>query len=387
MEPFFLYDEEFDTREKELNKIIDFSLKKNYNNKNTLFLKKLIYSAILHNKPKINIKTKQVKTNILKNPQISNLIKNHLQDRKNMFMQFHNKQIHLNNRQEVKKFPIQTNKPIENTQRPNIYKPNLNILSIPIAHDKPEIEIPRPSFAKQNITVPKPEIIRKEIPTTRSEIKPNLIKQEIEIPKFEDVIQEDLNPVPPRIEEPSLLDHNITKNPDNSLIYIIKELTIDPKTYRVFYALQNKLFSIIEKAPNLIDDIDFFSKNLKETLKLLNMNIQDIDTENLKLYLKNYILGFHKLQQLILDGSIKTIYCYGANQPIIIDHTKYGKIQTNLNFNSNTELDDFIKYMAKKAGKVISSMSPIINVSFPNGIKFEATIGGDFASSKFILIK
>src|SRR3989344_2327036 len=338
MEPFFLYDEEFDTREKELNKIIDFSLKKNYNNKNTLFLKKLIYSAILHNKPKINIKTKQVKTNILKNPQISNLIKNHLQDRKNMFMQFHNKPIHLNNRQEVKKFPIQTNKPIENTQRPNIYKPNL-------------------------------------------------IKQEIEIPKFEDVIQEDLNPVPPRIEEPSLLDHNITKNPDNSLIYIIKELTIDPKTYRVFYALQNKLFSIIEKAPNLIDDIDFFSKNLKETLKLLNMNIQDIDTENLKLYLKNYILGFHKLQQLILDGSIKTIYCYGANQPIIIDHTKYGKIQTNLNFNSNTELDDFIKYMAKKAGKVISSMSPIINVSFPNGIKFEATIGGDFASSKFILIK
>lgn len=376
MEPFFLYDEEFNTREKELKKILDFSLKKNYENKNALFLKKLIYSAILHNKPKLIVKPKKQDTiNILRKPEVAGLIRSNIHSFQKPLEQ---KDVltKLISPQPLKtiQFP-QRPKPMVFSQQPVKAKPMPLIKPQPI-NLNPPTQIPKPEF------IPRPTI-------EKEELQPQISKeslQEVEPQNFETGMQDSNNPIP-IIAEPSSLEPNVIRNSDNSLIYNVNEFTIDPKTYRVFYALQNKLFMIIEKSPELIDNQDFFSKNLKETLKLLNMNINEIDTENLKLYLKNYILGFHKIQQLISDNNIKAIYCYGANQPLIIQHQKYGKIQTNLNFNSNTELDDFIKYITKKAGKIVSTSTPSISITFPNGIKFEATIGGDFASSKFILIK
>lgn len=376
MEPFFLYDEEFNTREKELKKILEFSLKKNYENKNALFLKKLIYSAILSNKPKLYVKQKkQVTIDILKKPEVAGLIKSNLHsfqkplEQKHIFSKM-NKVQPFKSVQSVQ-MPRQITSQYQQTKVKPVSKPQLFNLTPPAPMYKESI--PKPVIKKEELQPQIPVASEKPI-------------EKFEPQNFNAEIQE-ANTLIPIIEEPSTLEPNIIRNSDNSLIYNVKELLIDPKTYRVFYALQNKLFTIIEKSPDLIDNQDFFSKNLKETLKLLNMNLQEIDIENLKSFLKNYILGFHKLQQLILDNNIKAVYCYGANQPLMIQHLKYGKIQTNLNFNSNTELDDFIKYIAKKAGKIISTSAPSISVTFPNGIKFEATIGGDFVSSKFILIK
>ena len=419
MEPFFLYDEEFNRREKELNEILKFNTKPKYENKNAIILKKLIYSAIFasaKHKPIIKPKTLQLHQNILKKPAVSNLLKRQFQPKTQLF-----RPLEIKRPQITQLKNLEPPKIIQKVSEFNVPKPQQITVS-PVSQSKPKFiqhqEIPKP-IQKIEWPQPKPKnLVNNEITimpqpqstSTSSPFKTPIIAPQNKIidkpqermipsipkPQFNKEIEsvnlnqnknDEFVPIPEHIESNINLESNIIRKSDGSLVYKLNELILDTKTYRLFFSLQNKLFSILEKSPNLIDDFDFFSRNLKENLKLLNMNIKDIDVEKLKLYLKNYIIGFHKLQQLILDSNIKTIYCYGANQPIIVDHLKYGKIQTDMNFNSNTELDDFIKYMAKKAGKTISPSNPSLNIIFPNGIKFNAILGGDFVNSKFILIK
>ena len=269
---------------------------------------------------------------------------------------------------------------IRNESKPS-YSPDLKV-------PKPIYRSPTASINPKIIPIQKPVMPKIPIITQRTQVPQNTIipKQQITVeqPKFK---PDEFAPLPEHIEFNAIVESNISRSPDGQLTYNITELVLDTKTYRIFFNLQNKLFSIIEKSPELIDDVDFFTRNLKESVKLLNIGIGEINIEDLKIYLKNYILGFHKLQPLVKDTNIKAIYCSGANQPILIQHIKYGKILTNLIFNSNTELDDFIKYIARKAGKTISVTNPALNIEFPNNIKFNATLGGDFVSSKFILLK
>ena len=269
---------------------------------------------------------------------------------------------------------------IRNESKPS-YSPNIIV-------PKPIYRHPTVSINPKIMPIQKPVIHKPPINTPRTPAPQNTLipKQQITVeqPKFK---PDEFAPLPEHIEFNALIESNISRSPDGQLTYNITELALDTKTYRIFFNLQNKLFSIIEKSPELIDDVDFFTRNLKESVKLLNISIDEINIEDLKIYLKNYILGFHKLQPLVKDTNIKAIYCSGANQSILIQHIKYGKILTNLIFNSNTELDDFIRYIARKVGKTISVTNPTLNIEFPNNIKFNATLGGDFVSSKFILLK
>ncbi|MBS3146990.1 hypothetical protein J4471_04825 [Candidatus Woesearchaeota archaeon] len=494
MEPLFLIDEQFNRKEKELNKILTYQGIGKHPDKHAVIMKKLIYAAIYHYNKKKKIIDKFDTRFIINKPNVRHLIKSQLmkEDTQQYFtpskiQKSEENYIQNNNgNQLIRPLSIPDNNleqptqeftkisPVPKPQMPlnpiqkssNIIKP-IGFSNPPRTSEiiwpeyKPIITVPK-TVQSQSISVPKsiatsqgslyhPKVMsaktnsfsRTSVPQSisrASKINTNItqdktrplfsnikiapipvIKQKINSELHKPITQQpeapfikkiNLNPnvieeKTPRfdaennnldnmnkytpLQEPTessnIIDQHISKNPEGMFVYNVKELTLDPKTYRVFYSVQNKLFDIIEKSPNLLDDQDFFNKNLKENLKVLNININAINIDDLRLYLRNYILGFNKIQPLIQDSNIKTIYCSGANQPLIVEHSRYGKIQTNLDFKSNTELDDFIKYISKKAGRSINPSTPNLSIEFPNGIKLLATIGGDFVSSKFILQK
>ena len=436
MEPYFIYHEEINKKSQELDDLLKMNYKPRYENKNAILLKKLIYASIYTFVKHKKIRHTQI--NILKKPEVKKLLRS----------QFSQKDTSYQNIAVTSK-PIITKRSIEEVA-PNMPRKNMsNLMSmkplptktggevlskipprplpipipIPIQKsqtvDEKKIEwgefkqetIPQPSQRpqprplqpsvtyKSPISKPTPNIAVQEYkPTPQIPQRiPQPIYKQFEEPinqvsqqptKLKEVDLQDIySPLPEHEDTINFLEPNIVRSPDELITYNAKELNLDTKTFRVFSNLQNRLFSILEKSPGLLDDVDFFNKNLKESIKILNLNIDTIDVENLKKYLKNYMMGFHKLQPLVSDPNINAVYCYGANQPILVQHIKYGKIQTNLSFNSNTELDDFIKYMAKKAGKPISMSNPSLQFQFPNGFRFDAVLGGDFVSSKFNLIK
>ncbi len=139
--------------------------------------------------------------------------------------------------------------------------------------------------------------------------------------------------------------------------------------------------------PNKINDSKFLEESFKKMSKQLNITLQDKDKKEIISKVNEHINGFGKIKDMISDPSVSGIYCTGLNRPISIDFKLIGKIPTNVVYVDKLELERLIKNMARMAAKSISEANPILDAAIPPNIKVEATFGGDFISSKFIIKK
>ena len=139
--------------------------------------------------------------------------------------------------------------------------------------------------------------------------------------------------------------------------------------------------------PNKLNDIKFLEESFKKMSKQLNITIQDKDKKEIISKVNEHINGFGKIKDMLSDPSVSGIYCTGLNRPISVDFKLIGKISTNVVYVDKLELERLIKNMARMAAKSISEANPILEATIPPNIKVEATLGGDFISSKFIIKK
>jgi len=92
-----------------------------------------------------------------------------------------------------------------------------------------------------------------------------------------------------------------------------------------------------------------------------------------------------KIDKLIKDPNIDAIYCEGVNVPIKIDYKNHSKLNTNIIFKNNKDINSLIRVLAKRASKKVSSKEPVFNGIMKNSMKVQATLGSEYVNGKFIL--
>ena len=76
-------------------------------------------------------------------------------------------------------------------------------------------------------------------------------------------------------------------------------------------------------------------------------------------------MGFGKIDPLMRDPNIEDISCDGVNKPVYIWHRTFESIETNLQFESDEDLDNLVVKLVHMAGKHVSSAFPIVDASLP----------------------
>ena len=89
------------------------------------------------------------------------------------------------------------------------------------------------------------------------------------------------------------------------------------------------------------------------------------------------------------DPNLENIECNEANKPLTVTHSDYGRLQTNMIFDSE-ELDRLVLRLAHMAGKSLSKFNPILdNAMLPGGHRLacsfstEVSFSSTFAIRKF----
>lgn len=100
-----------------------------------------------------------------------------------------------------------------------------------------------------------------------------------------------------------------------------------------------------------------------------------VRTDLIQNTLINHIFGWGKLEPLRLDTDIEDISCTGWEHPVYIYHRKHRDCETDIRFESETELDTFVTLFAQRAGKQISNANPIIDASLEDGSRIQLTYG------------
>ena len=92
-----------------------------------------------------------------------------------------------------------------------------------------------------------------------------------------------------------------------------------------------------------------------------------------------------KIDKLIKDPNVDSIYCEGKNSPIKIDYKGHTKLNTNVVFKKTKDINNVIKILAKRARKKVSVKEPVVDGRMKGSMRIQGTLGSQFVSGKFVL--
>lgn len=103
--------------------------------------------------------------------------------------------------------------------------------------------------------------------------------------------------------------------------------------------------------------------------------------EKMHYYIERDFWGYKKIDALLKDGSVEDISCNGYGSPVYVYIPEFESIPTNVTFDSEEDLDDFIMYLVQRGGKSISAARPIQDVALPDGSRLNGTIYREVSSN------
>jgi flagellar protein FlaI len=77
----------------------------------------------------------------------------------------------------------------------------------------------------------------------------------------------------------------------------------------------------------------------------------------------------------MFDPYVEDISCSGVNKPIFLWHRKYENIKTNVIFQDEQELDDFVTRVVHREGKHVSIAHPIVDLTLPGKHRLAVSFG------------
>ena len=85
-----------------------------------------------------------------------------------------------------------------------------------------------------------------------------------------------------------------------------------------------------------------------------------------------------KLEGMIRDPYIEDIHTIGTD-PISITHKLFGMVQTNVQFDDELEIDEYLRNLSERIGRPVSDAKPIIDAALPDGSRLNVVYSDDIS--------
>ena len=151
--------------------------------------------------------------------------------------------------------------------------------------------------------------------------------------------------------------------------YILDELQLDPLERGIYKRVLEILLAEIQSPKEEITDPRrFFAEQAKKIVEKYRISLgwlPDVSWYKILYHAERDLVGFGKIDPLMHDPNIEDISCDGVNKSVYIWHRKFESIETNLQFESDEDLDNLVVKLVHMAGKHVSSAFPIVDASLP----------------------
>jgi flagellar protein FlaI len=162
----------------------------------------------------------------------------------------------------------------------------------------------------------------------------------------------------------------IAQNPKTGEFkYILDELQLDQLERSVYNRILEILLAEIESPKEEIPDPRrFFAEEAKKIVDKYRISLgwlPDVSWYKILYHAERDLVGFGQIDPLMRDPNIEDISCDGVQKSVYIWHRTYESIETNIDFNTDEELDNMVVKLVHMAGKHVSSAFPIVDASLP----------------------
>lgn len=166
--------------------------------------------------------------------------------------------------------------------------------------------------------------------------------------------------------------------------YEISKLGIDKWTELILQTkLRGELVSEVKlEISEILDPRKFEevkAKFLEAATKIIEREFQQqtLSEEKkrvLAVYLLQNTLGLGELENLLYDDQLEEVVINNSNEPVWVYHKKYGWCKTNLRVKNEELIYDYAAMIARKIGRQINVLNPMLDAHLSNGDRVNATM-------------
>ncbi len=127
--------------------------------------------------------------------------------------------------------------------------------------------------------------------------------------------------------------------------------------------------------PSELDEVkEKFRERADEILEEELPSLSDEDRAIVIGNLLHEMLGLGDIEIVLDDEHLEEVVVNGAQEPMWVYHKKYGWLKTNITFETDEEIRNYSSTIARRVGKQISSLNPLLDAHLPSGDRTNATI-------------
>ncbi len=173
----------------------------------------------------------------------------------------------------------------------------------------------------------------------------------------------------------------IRKDPTakSGMRYVVIEPTLSKKDKENFERLRQMLMTELTVDLTEIKTKEDVAERLKKKIiNLIEKYELEIPQKSLKKIFYHAIrdfTSFGKIDPLMHDHMIEEISCDGTDIPLYIWHRQYESMPTNVIFETDRELENYVRKLAYLCGKHVSVANPIVDATLPDGSRINLTLG------------
>ncbi len=162
----------------------------------------------------------------------------------------------------------------------------------------------------------------------------------------------------------------------------------DGKNYNVIEPILNlEYLKLIDELKELnLDSKDELKQQVGVLCNKYKINYTDDYFDKIRYYLVRDVKKYGKISALIEDKDVKDIICSGSGKLLSVNYKDQDDVGTNIIFNSEDEVNNFIKFLGKKGEQKFSLENPFLEFSF-DGLKIQGNLGSEFIKGKFAISK
>ena len=175
-----------------------------------------------------------------------------------------------------------------------------------------------------------------------------------------------------------------------SLVVIALNRKTDQEEYLLFEpALSEFEYEMLERLHEDLRDVLILSSDetKKDPRRILldkihgliddyGTTLDSLSLFKLQYYLIRNFIGWSRIDALMKDPLLEDISCDGNNIPLFLYHRIYRNIKTNIAFESEVLISLAIA-LAQRSGKHISTGSPMVDATLPDGSRLQLTLGAE----------
>ena len=112
-------------------------------------------------------------------------------------------------------------------------------------------------------------------------------------------------------------------------------------------------------------------------MRVLKRNFPQLPVEKRKIlasYLIQNTLGMGELETPLHDEFLEEVVVNNSRDPAWVYHKKYGWCKTNLRMKNEERIYDYAALVARKVGRQINILNPLLDAHLPNGDRVNATL-------------